>query len=430
MANSPRFQPRPGAAALATTLVLTLASACTYGTAPESNSRGADSLVALPRALSVGEQQAVRSGNQFAFRLLRQVDQGKTDNVLLSPLSVSYALGLTMNGAAGTTLSEMQQVLGWENTARADINVAYRDLMRLLPSVDSSNVTVQIANGIWVRSPNQPDAGFIDDARDFFAAPVQVLATPRLMFDSVNAWGARTTRNMIPRVLTGEPPSDLMMLLANSVYFAGTWRERFETANTRSRPFQLESGVEASVPMMSRLGGFRAAAIGGPGGVAAPVIAAELPYGNSAYSMLVVMPTAGRVGTLVQQFDTAFYGQITRSLAAAPTQSALVLPKFTLSRSASLGEPLAALGMGRAFSNGAEFPRLFPAVATKIGFVQHGVTVSVDEQGTKAAAVTVVGVVPVSLPASYEFTRPFVFLIRERFSGTVLFAGVVRDPRG
>lgn len=411
-------------AAVTSTLV-----ACSDGTGPGDEARAADSLAALPRTLSLGEQRAVSSGNQFAFQLLRQVDRGGSTNVLLSPLSVSYALGLTMNGAAGITLSEMQQVLGWGGAARPEVNAAYRDLMTLLPTVDSSHVTVQIANGIWVRAPNAPDTGFVSDARSYFGAPVQVLATPRAMFDSVNAWGARSTRNMVPRALTGEPPEDLMMLLANSVYFAGTWRDRFDASKTRPRPFTLESGAQLAVPLMSRAGGFRVATVGNGTSAQAPVIAAELAYGNSAYSMLLLMPAAGLVGDLVQRLDTAFYAQLSRALVPAPGQSELALPKFTLSRSKVLTGDLASMGMGRAFSTAAEFPRLFPTTRTAIDFVQHAVTVSVDEKGTRAAAVTVVGVVPVSLPAGYVFDRPFVFIIRERLSGAVLFTGVVRDPR-
>ncbi|MCZ8203764.1 serpin family protein [Gemmatimonas sp.] len=156
---------------------------------------------------------AVRGGSHFAFDLLKAVDQGARGNVLLSPLSVSFALGLTMEGSAGTTQAQMPQVLGWGAAPRAEINAAYRDLMTLLPQLDSGNVTVQIANGIWVRRPNVPDTGFVSDARVFFGAPVQSLATPSLMYDSVNAWGARATRNMIPRVLEGTPSDDLMMVL-------------------------------------------------------------------------------------------------------------------------------------------------------------------------------------------------------------------------
>jgi serpin B len=134
-------------------------------------------------------------------------------------------------------------------------------------------------------------------------------------------------------------------------------------------------------------------------------------------------------GSLLQRLDTALYGQISRAVATGETRGEVVLPKFTLTASRALSSALSAMGMSRAFSDQAEFPRLFPSVATKIGFVQHAVAVTVEERGTRAAAVTAVGIVPVSMPAGVVVNRPFIFLIRERLTGAILFAGVVRDPR-
>ena len=406
---------------------VTLLSACGDGTGP--NGTGAvDSLAALPRALSNTEQQAVRSGNDFALRLLRQTNEGASGNVLLSPLSVSLALGMTMNGAAGGTLQEMQQVLGWGSTARADINVAYRDLMAMLPALDPS-VTVRLANGIWVRRPLVPDTGFVRDAASFFGAPVLSLATPQLMFDSVNVWGNRVTRGMIPQVLSDQPPPDLVMLLANAVYFAGTWRDRFNATDTRPQGFTLESGATVPVPMMRRKGAFRVANVGSRGAAGA-LSAVELPYGNSAFSMVLLRGSSGTVSDVVAALDTTVLGQLARGFVPADGESELVLPRFSLRRAHELSRPLIVMGMPRAFSRSAEFPRLFANESTQLGFVQHSVAIDVDEAGTRAAAITVVGVRAVSLPPAYVFDRPFVFLIRDRLSGTVLFAGVVRDPRG
>jgi len=403
-------------------------SACGESTGPNDN-RAVDSLTALPRALTPAEREGISAGNAFTLNLLRQVAtspdaQGK--NVLLSPLSVSMALGLTMNGAAGTTLSEMQQVLGWGTRSSGEINVAYRDLQTLLPSLDPS-VTVSIANGIWTRRGSILDTGFVREARDFFRAPVEVSPGPQAMFDAVNAWGHRETKGMIPRVLEQEPPDDLLMLLANAMYFNGTWRDRFDPARTRANaPFTLASGVTVSVPMMMRTGGFSAAYVSL--GAQQAAIAAELPYGNGAYSMLLLMPQSGTVDALVQRLDTIMLGTVVRAL-RPDDRAELGVPRFTLSASRELSNDLIALGMSRAFSNAAEFPRLIVNEREKIGFVQHSVKLEVDERGTRAAAVTVGGIVPGSMPASIIFDKPFVFAIRERLSGTILFVGVVRDPR-
>ncbi len=407
------------AAFVLTPLVLLLA-ACGENTGPGCCA-SVDSLAALPRALSTAEQDAVAAGNTFALSLLRESDtRANGKNVLLSPLSVSLSLGMTMNGAAGTTLSEMTRTLGWGARPRAEINTAYRDLMTLLPSLDTT-VTIRIANGIWVRQPLVVDTAFGGDVRRYFGADVRRAANPQAMFDAVNSWGNQQTDGMIPRVLTEPPPDDLLMLLANAVYFSGRWRDRFNVADTRPAPFRLESGTEVSVPMMQRTGSFR-------GAQTSTYVAAELPYGNSAYAMLLVVPQEGNIAELVAGLTPARLTEIVAGLQTQGERAQLFLPRFSVKGSVELKPHLAQLGMPRAFSDAAEFPRLL-GERVKVGFVQHSVALDVDERGTRAAAVTVVGIVPVSLPPQFRADRPFVFFIRERFAGTILFTGVVRDPR-
>lgn len=399
-----------------------VATACAdNGTGPNGGG-AADSLRVLPRALSTTERQAISAGNHFAIRLLQRTTARESGNVLLSPLSVSLALGMTMNGAADETLAEMQRTLGWGTASRADINVAYRDLMTLLPSLDPG-VTVRIANGIWMLRPFMPEPGFVSDARTFFNAPVTSQPTTRAMYDAVNAWGNEQTNGMLPKVLAEEPPPGLAMLLANAVYFAGTWRDRFDPAKTALGPFRREGGADVTVPMMSREGGYRAFRD-------QRLVAVELPYGNAAYSMLVLMPTAESVGSFVATLDSTRLSQVVQGLRDAGADERLRLPKFTLSGSLELSPDLKALGMPRAFTRDAQFPRLVANESSQLAFVQHSVKVEVDEKGTRAAAVTVVGVRVTSVPLGYDIDRPFVFLIRERLSGAVLFTGVVRNPLG
>ncbi|MBL0937827.1 MAG: serpin family protein [Gemmatimonadaceae bacterium] len=405
------------AAALTSALLLT---ACKESGSPTSP-RGTDSLAALPRALSAAEQEGVGANNQFALQLLRTSAAGKTDNVLLSPLSVSFALGMTMNGAGGETLEQMQRTLGWGSRTRQDINTAYRDLGTLLPTLDSK-VAIHLANGVWLRSGLTPDTSFVRNAREFFRAPVQTVATPQLMFDSVNAWGSRETRGMIPRVMDGAPPPDLVMMLANAVTFSGTWRDEFKVADTRNQPFTLTSGQQVSVPLMTRVGKFRS--------FDSPELqAAELLYGNGAYGMLLMQPRSGSISTFVSALDSARYATIVQGLREPDSRSPVYLPRFKVSASLELSPALKTMGMTRAFTDAAQFPQLLPGVPTLIRFVKHGVALEVDERGTKAAAVTSVGIGVVSMPPTYRFDRPFVFFIRDRLSGTILFSGVINDPR-
>jgi serpin B len=157
------------------------------------------------------------------------------------------------------------------------------------------------------------------------------------------------------------------------------------------------------------------------------VAAYELPYGNSAWSMVLLVPRTQSVGAYAASLTDASLSTI---LSAMSTQSRveLYVPKFTVSSNVDLAPELQALGMPRAFSDAAQFPRLVD-ITTKLKFVQHAVKVAVDERGTTAAAVTVVGAVPVSAPAPQRVDRPFVMIIRERLTGAIAFAGIVRDPR-
>lgn len=402
--------------AYATALTL---CACSSSPSEPGGTPGADSLVALPRALTVIERDAVASGNSFALALLKSVAPTTSKNVLLSPLSVWTALGMTMNGAAGETESQMRAALGWGTRTRAEINTAYRDLAELLPSLDSQ-VTITNANGVWIRGGFTADSGFASDLRQYFGAELQSVATPQGMFDAVNSWGNTQTKGMVPKVLSDPPPANLLMLLANAVYFDGRWRSAFDPKNTKAEPFQLEGAPAVSVPMMTRKGGFRASRN-------AELTAIELPYGNTAYSMVILVPPSGTVNDLVARLDSARLAQVLTSMTPSE-EGSVFLPKFTVRGSIELSAPLQAMGMPRAFADNAEFPRL-AGVAAKLSFVQHGMALEVDEAGTKAAAVTVVGAVFTSVPPSFRVDRPFAFLIRDRFAGTILFAGVIRDPR-
>lgn len=411
-----------GRLAAAVLLLSLLASACSESGGPTGNNKAApDSLKALPRTLTAVEQEGVRANTQFALQLLRSASANASSNVLLSPLSVSLALGMTMNGADGRTLTEMQQTLGWGARSQGEINTAYRDLSRMLPTLDNS-VTIRLANGIWTRAGYPAGPEFAQKAREFFNAPVQTLATPQLMYDSVNAWGRRETQNMIPKVLDGNAPNDLAMLLANAVYFAGSWRNAFETAKTKPEPFRLASGASVSVPMMQRKGGFNAFQD-------ESVSAVEMLYGNGAYSMVLMQPTTGSASQLASQLNEARYNAIVSSLRPADSESFIALPRFSVKGGLDLSRTLAGMGMPTAFSGFAEFPYLVPSARTNIGSVQHAVALDVFEQGTRAAAVTVVDIRLISAPPSYRFDAPFVFFIRERLSGTILFAGVLNDPR-
>jgi serine protease inhibitor len=238
----------------------------------------------------------------------------------------------------------------------------------------------------------------------------------------VNQWVSAKTNGKIPEIIESIAP-DLVMFLINAIYFKGTWREQFDPAQTSDQPFQSASGAQ-QVKMMRR-GDARIRVGDGPGATVG-----ELSYGNGAFVMTVMLPSPGtNVDGLAATLDTTAW----RSLIGTLTEREmdLGLPKFTLEYERELKEDLMALGMRVPFGEtaAADFSRMSPREGLEIAFVKHKTFVDVNEEGTEAAAVTNVGIREVSLPPCFCVNRSFIFAIRERFSGTVLFVGkILRIP--
>jgi serpin B len=241
--------------------------------------------------------------------------------------------------------------------------------------------------------------------------------------DTVNAWASSNTNGKIPRILDRIDPQ-IVMLLMNAIYFKGDWRAAFKTSETSSQPFRSLRGVDVPVQMMHRKGGFRSGRISN-------ATVAELPYGGDAYVMTILLPDENiNVNTFVSSLTPATWQQATANLHDADVD--VYLPKFKLAWEDTLNDELKRLGMRQAFiPDGAQFTRISRTMgnALYIDFVKQKAYVDVNEEGTEAAAVTVVGVGVTSAPVPVRIDRPFVFAIRERLSGTVLFLGKIVEPK-
>ena len=395
--------------------MLGLASGC-----GESPSGPAPSqLERLPRQLTAAEEQLISASNRFAFGLLREADAtGEGGNVFLSPLSASLALGMTMNGAAGTTYSEMRQALGFGEMEEAGINASYRSLIELLLELDPT-VDTRVANSIWYRETFPFEQTFFDVARESFFAEVAGLPFAPSDRTVINDWVREATGGKIPEIVD-EIRDEHVMFLINAIYFKGSWTEQFERSRTRPEPFHVEGGGSVTVPMMRREGEISMAG-------AVDYQAVDLPYGNGAFSMTLVVPTGeGSVDDLVASLDAERWAGLVASL--RETRGGVAMPRFRLEYRQVLNDALQALGMRRAFLPTAEFARMSGEGGLMISQVLQKTYVDVNEEGTEAAAATSVGVVVTSLPPEVRIDRPFVVAIRERFSGTILFLGKVVDP--
>ncbi len=380
---------------------------------------------ALPRALTAAESAIASSTPSFGVNLLREVNRSFADsNVFLSPLSASMALGMTMNGANGTTYTQMREALGLPDQPLANLNAGYQSLIAMLRGLDAT-VDFRLANSIWYANSFAPLIAptFLTDTRMFFDAQVSGLdfQSPQAP-STINTWVNTSTNGKIERIVDAIP-ANVIMYLINATYFKGSWRDGFDPAATATAPFTTQTGAAVSVPTMTRKGGFRARIANG-------IDVAELPYGGDAFVMTIVMPPVGQpINAFVASLTASSWASIVSGLTEVTWD--VYLPKFTLRFEDKLNTELQALGMQQAFvPGGADFTRLSPTAGRElfVSEVKQKTFVDVNEVGTEAAAVTSVGIGVTSLPPSIRFNRPFVFAIRERLSGTVLFMGKIVKP--
>ncbi|UHG91290.1 serpin family protein [Spirosoma oryzicola] len=358
---------------------------------------------------------------QFAFDLAKQVNakEGSAKNVFISPLSLHIALGMILNGANGTTAQEIQKALNLDAQTLAEANQTYQNLMENLPLVDPK-VTLALANSVWYRNSFSVANSFQDVLKNTFKAEVfaQNFDDPATV-GKINGWASEKTNGRIPKVIDQIQPDNVMFLL-NALYFKGDWKSQFKTEQTIDAPFKLASGGETTVRMMRQNTIVRQAF--------RPTYSAfELPYGADKFAMTVLLPAeTTSADALLTSFSGSDWSQLQKDMVTSSLD--LGLPKFTLTYEVNLNDVLSAMGMPTAFTDRADFTKMNPTGGLTLSFVKQNTFVAVDEKGTEAAAVTTGGVSTTSIPMPKLCDRPFVFVIHEKSSGTVLFVGKIADP--
>jgi serine protease inhibitor len=367
------------------------------------------------------EEQVAGANTSFGLGLLQQLHASESaPNLLISPLSASMALGMTMNGAVGPTYDAMRATLGFGSLDETQVNDAYRGLIRQLRSRDRK-VEFRLANSIWHEHTFAVKQPFLQAARDHFDAEVAALdfrsaGAPR----TISNWAERETGGRIRDLVDRIDPLDVMFLV-NAVYFKAPWQTPFEPHATAPRPFVQADGSSRDVATMFRDGTF-------PSLRNPDVQMVELPYAGGAFSMVLLAPASGMdLDRLVGQLSPQRWQQWTEAL--EPGRIILQLPKFRFEYAIGLNDALGSLGMGIAFQpRVADFTRIADADDLHISRVQHKTFIDVHELGTEAAAATSVTMSVTSMPPQFSFDRPFLFAIRERESGALLFLGRVADP--
>ncbi len=400
-------------------------------------------LVRAPADLTQNETSLLESANKFGLNLFREVARSTeaTENIFISPLSVSYALGLCYNGANGDTREAIGSTLQMAGLSVEEMNQAYHDVTEILTWTDPL-VEIKIGNSFWSRLglPIQPD--FLDVARDYFDARVEEINFQApWAADTINAWADRATNGKISKVV--EPPfnSDLAAILMNAIYFKGNWMFQFDPDDTQTEPFHLADGTEVDCQMMHW--GTDGADSLLEGGLLPPddnatfyqneyLEAVSLPYGRGDFRMTIMAPNRSAnstltVDSLIDRFTLENWNVWLSGFQV--DRFTVGLPRFKFHYEVILNEMLKAMGMELAFNCPyADFSNMFPVGPACISKVKQNAFVQVDEEGTEAAAVTTVEIVIVSMPPEFIFNGPFLVVIHEDVSGAILFIGKIADP--
>ncbi|MFZ1946739.1 MAG: serpin family protein [bacterium] len=380
-----------------------------------------------PRDLTAAEQQVVGAYNAFGLNLFREIAaENKNDNIFISPVSVSMALGMTMNGAAGGTLDSMRSTLEFGGMTLEEIDQCYRSLIDLLVGLDPE-VEFGIGNSIWYRPGLPVRQEFVTACQDYFDAEVAELdfADPASA-DAINDWVKAETRDRIDQIVSKPINPAIVLYLINAIYFKGTWTYQFDPAFTEDSQFTGPDGSPVPCKMMAqpepgKTGEYRYLADDA-------LEAIDLPYADGWFSMTVLLPKEGKdVDQVIADLGSSEWATLLGRF--ADKEGTIAMPRFTLEYEKKLNDVLSALGMGVAFTPGADFSGMTEGGGLWIDEVKHKTFVQVNEEGTEAAAVTSVGMTD-SVPETFEMRvdRPFVFVIRERHSGTILFIGRITDP--
>jgi serpin B len=375
--------------------------------------------------LTAAAPQAISSSNEFGIQLFSKVAGELSANMMLSPLSVSTALSMLLNGCEGATLDQLKETLRYPPAMRlSDINEAYNSLVTQILSADPK-VTFSLANAIFYRQGFAVKVPFLNTMTNDYKAKTEGLnfGLPSAL-TAINGWASNNTNGKIPKVLD-EISADAVMFIMNALYFKGEWSYQFDKSKTTNRPFNVTGGNPISVSTMNGEVGARMAA--GQG-----YRAIEMPYGRTNFTMSVVVPD-GPLGDFTSSFTAAKWKAITEAFDQTDEFGKIIvyMPKFKFSYEKYLNQQLQSMGMIDAFDESLADLSGIADASIFVSFVKQNTFVAVDEEGTEAAAVTTIGIELTSMPSQpkqFIIDKPFLFAIRERTTNTLLFIGQVTDP--
>lgn len=367
--------------------------------------------------------------HRFAAGAYSQLSQQK-GNLILSPLSISTALTMLLNGARGQTAAGIAAALGQPHPDAAYYAAVASLAAELTKQANLDGNQLAIANGLWVQQGFPLESGFEHTIRTLFEAPLTPLDfrnSPEAARQTINAWTAQHTHDRIQDLLTrGSIEPATRLVLTSAIYFYGKWRAPFAPANTRTEPFQLDGGGTVDAKFMHQTATFLY-------GETPSARILEMKYAGTPVAFDILLPKAtGGLAEVEQSIkpDTlaTWFGALTSCKVDA------AIPKFRAESSFSLRDMLSRLGMADAFTRDADFSGIDGRRDLSVGDVVHKAFVEVSEEGTEAAAATGITMHALAMrrteePVVFRADHPFVFFIRDTTSGTILFEGRLTQPK-
>ena len=377
----------------------------------------------------------VEAGNTMSFKFLKEIYCG--ENLICSPLSLQYAIAMAANGASGETLQEIIDFLGYGEEGIDALNEYSKTLLEQLPAVDL-DVTLKVTDALLVNADFPLLPSFKKTVEESFYAAVDNMdfSDPQQIAARINEWAKRNTNGFIDKVIEpSEISADAVAYIMNALYFKAKWAgdeysPMFREEGTKSENFTLNDGKTIKAAMMRNTRYHEYAEMDG-------YKVLVLPYANRKFNMYILLPDENNIEGLIEKLQTSSWTDILANL-KQDAEVHVTLPKFNIENKHNLNDALNGLGVRKAFEPAsAEFNGMFTPKDDYYYWISKVIQksrISVSEWGTEAGSVTVVEMDgatdagPGPKEVFFYADHPFVFIIGEETSGTILFEGVVMQP--
>ncbi|MCQ2290954.1 MAG: serpin family protein [Muribaculaceae bacterium] len=375
--------------------------------------------------LTAPQQKVLSQSNDFAFDVLKTINN-EDGNVFVSPYSLGQVLAMLANGAEGQTYDEIATVLKiGDGTSLDDINSYYSTMNSTLTTINSS-AKFMVANSLWLNKNYNVLESYKTDMKSFFDAKVETLDfSDRKTVDLINNWVKESTNGLIPGIVDEVDPVFDCAWLLNSLYFRGFWKY-FPKKNTYDDTFYNKQNNGEKVKMMKSDECYL------NGCITKEELALELTYGGEAFQMMVIMPRSERINDYINALNGEKYAQVLSQM--TKNESEVIMPKFKNIYNNDFKDALKAMGMSRVLSDNAQLGKMTTARNVRLSKILQNTSIEVNEEGTIAVATTggkVTGVIDnIRQIIKYVIDRPFIYLIKERTTGAILFIGKVQSMAG